>query len=149
MNHGQLSNFQLRLVDRHSMAHWLELRVPFLGSEHRKESQKIPLDWRVRGDREKLALRAAAALTDLPDSIVNRPKLPAGTATTPTLLNDLLLELRPHAEEWSSRYPRIKRILRHQPDMSIGLRLFESLHIIDGGVGRENKSLWDLLEDID
>ena len=149
MNHGQLSNFQLRLVDRHSMAHGLEVRVPFLGSEHRKESQKIPLDWRVRGDREKLALRAAAALTDLPDSIVNRPKLPAGTATTPTLLNDLLLELRPHAEEWSSRYPGIKRILRHQPDMSIGLRLFESLHIIDGGVGRENKSLWDLLEDID
>ena len=149
MNHGQLSNFQLRLVDRHSMAHGLEVRVPFLGSEHRKESQKIPIDWRVRGGKEKLALRAAAALTELPKSIVMRPKLPAGTATTPSLLNNLLVELRPHADEWSERYPGMQRILRKQPDMSIGLRLFESLHIIDGGVGRENKSLWDLLEDID
>ena len=30
LEHGQLSNFQLRLVDRHSMAHGLEVR-PFLG----------------------------------------------------------------------------------------------------------------------
>jgi len=149
MNHGQLTNFQLRLVDRHSMAHGLEVRVPFLGAEHRVESQKIPIDWRVRGDKEKLALRAAAALTDLPNSIVKRPKLPAGTATTPTLLNDLLKELRPHAEEWSARYPKLQRILRHQPDMSIGLRLFESLHITDGGIGRDGKGLWELLEDID
>ena len=29
LEHGQLSNFQLRLVDRHSMAHSLEVRVPF------------------------------------------------------------------------------------------------------------------------
>ena len=31
LERGQLSNFQLRLVDRHSMAHSLEVRVPFLG----------------------------------------------------------------------------------------------------------------------
>ncbi|MDP6741942.1 MAG: asparagine synthase (glutamine-hydrolyzing) [Candidatus Thalassarchaeaceae archaeon] len=149
MDYGQLTNFQLRLVDRHSMAHGLEVRVPFLGAAHRKESHTIPIDWRVRGEKEKLALRAAAALTDLPNSIVKRPKLPAGTATTPTLLNDLQRELRPHAEEWAARHPRLERILRHQPDMAIGLRLFESLHITDGGLGREGKGLWDLLEDID
>jgi asparagine synthase (glutamine-hydrolysing) len=149
MDYGQLTNFQLRLVDRHSMAHGLEVRVPFLGAAHRKESHTIPIDWRVRGEKEKLALRAAAALTNLPHSIVKRPKLPAGTATTPTLLNDLLRELRPHAEEWATRYPRLERILHSQPDMTIGLRLFESLHITDGGLGREGKGLWDLLEDID
>ncbi|MDP6326265.1 MAG: asparagine synthase (glutamine-hydrolyzing) [Candidatus Thalassarchaeaceae archaeon] len=149
MDHGQLTNFQLRLVDRHSMAHGLEVRVPFLGAAHREESHTIPIDWRVRGNKEKLALRAAAALTNLPNSIVKRPKLPAGTATTPTLLNDLLRELRPHADEWSSRHPKLERILRTQPDMAIGLRLFESLHITDGGIGREQKGLWDLLEDID
>ncbi|MBT4059939.1 MAG: asparagine synthase (glutamine-hydrolyzing) [Euryarchaeota archaeon] len=149
MDHGQLSNFQLRLVDRHSMAHGLEVRVPFLGSAHRKSSHTIPVDWRIRGKQEKLALRAAAALTDLPSSIVNRPKLPAGTATSPTLLNELLTELRPHANEWAERYSGLQRILKTQPDMSIGLRLFESLHITDGGVGREKKGLWDLLEDVD
>lgn len=148
MDHGQLTNFQLRLVDRHSMAHGLEVRVPFLGAAHREASSTIPLDWRVRGQQEKLALRAAAALTDLPKSIVNRPKLPAGTATTPTLLNELMTELMPHANEWAACYPRLERILKTQPDMAIGLRLFESLHIIDGGLGRENKGLWDLLEDI-
>jgi asparagine synthase (glutamine-hydrolysing) len=147
MDHGQLTNFQLRLVDRHSMAHGLEVRVPFLGASHRKASSTIPIDWRIRGQQEKLALRAAAALTDLPKSIVNRPKLPAGTATTPTLLNELMTELRPHAKEWAACYPRLERILKTQPDMAIGLRLFESLHIIDGGLGRENKGLWDLLED--
>jgi hypothetical protein len=147
MNHGQLTNFQLRLVDRHSMAHGLEVRVPFLGAAHRQASSTIPNDWRIRGQQEKLALRAAAALTDLPKSIVNRPKLPAGTATTPTLLDELMTELRPHAREWAAGYPGLERILKTQPDMAIGLRLFESLHIIDGGLGRENKGLWDLLED--
>ena len=147
MNHGQLTNFQLRLVDRHSMAHGLEVRVPFLGAAHRQASNTIPNDWRIRGQQEKLALRAAAALTDLPKSIVNRPKLPAGTATTPTLLDELMTELRPHAREWATGYPGLERILKNQPDMVIGLRLFESLHIIDGGLGRENKGLWDLLED--
>jgi len=43
LDHGQLSNFQLRLVDRHSMAHSLEVRVPFLGSRHRLESNKLPM----------------------------------------------------------------------------------------------------------
>ena len=149
LDHGQLSNFQLRLVDRHSMAHGLEVRVPFLGSAHRKMANTLPLDWRVRGRDEKLALRAAAALTDLPPDIVSRPKLPAGTATSPTLLAELLAELRPRAQEWASRTPRLERILRKQPDMAIGLRLFESLHVVDGGLGREGKDLMTLLEDVD
>ncbi len=149
IDHGQLTNFQLRLVDRHSMSHGLEVRVPFLGSEHRRISHKIPIHWRVRESQEKLALRAAAALTKLPSSIVNRPKLPAGTATTPSMLDEFLKELAPHAGDWNSRYPRLERILRKQPDMAIGLRLFESLHITDGGIGREGKGLWDLLEDVE
>lgn len=149
LDHGQLTNFQLRLVDRHSMAHGLEVRVPFLGSSHRKASHTLPVHWRVRGSEEKLALRAAAALTELPKSIVKRPKLPAGTATTPGMLEDLLSELRPHTEEWSRRYPTLQRILKNQPDMTIGLRLFESLHITDGGVGREKRDLWTLLQDLE
>lgn len=149
LEHGQLSNFQLRLVDRHSMAHGLEVRVPFLGRAHRKMAHTLPLDWRVRGSDEKLALRAAAALTDLPPDIVSRPKLAAGTATTPTLLAELLTELRPRAQEWAAAHPRLERMLAKQPDMAIGLRLFESLHLVDGGRGREGKDLMTLLDDID
>lgn len=149
LDHGQLTNFQLRLVDRHSMAHGLEVRVPFLGSAHRQASHTIPNNWKVRAGEEKLALRAAAALTNLPKSIVKRPKLPAGTATTPTLLADILAELRPHATEWATRYPSLQRTLKNQPDMAIGLRLFESLHITDGGLGRHKKGLWDLLLDVE
>jgi asparagine synthase (glutamine-hydrolysing) len=149
LDHGQLSNFQLRLVDRHSMAHGLEVRVPFLGRAHRKMAHTLPLDWRVRGRDEKLALRAAAALTDLPPEIVSRPKLAAGVATTPTLLAELLAELRPRAQEWATRHPRLERMLEKQPEMAIGLRLFESVHLVDGGLGREGKDLMTLLDDID
>ena len=84
LDHGQLSNFQLRLVDRHSMAHGLEVRVPFLGSNHRAAANKLPMEWRLPSSlEEKAALRKAADLTDLPAEIVRRPKLPAGRATSP------------------------------------------------------------------
>ena len=86
LEHGQLSNFQLRLVDRHSMAHSLEVRVPFLGKNHRSLSSRLPMEWRLPSDTmyEKKALRAAADLTKLPEEIVRRPKLPAGRATSPS-----------------------------------------------------------------
>ncbi|MEC7280412.1 MAG: asparagine synthase C-terminal domain-containing protein, partial [Candidatus Thermoplasmatota archaeon] len=67
LEHGQLSNFQLRLVDRHSMAHSLEVRVPFLGQAHRTASYALPMDWKRSAHREeKAALRRAADLTNLP-----------------------------------------------------------------------------------
>ena len=71
LEHGQLTNFQLRLVDRHSMAHSLEVRVPFLGKNHRNLSSKLPMEWRLPTDTlyEKKALRAAD-LTKLPEEIV-------------------------------------------------------------------------------
>ena len=42
LDHGQLTNFQLRLVDRHSMAHGLEVRVTFLGAKHRNAAHRLP-----------------------------------------------------------------------------------------------------------
>ena len=91
LEHGQLSNFQLRLVDRHSMAHSLEVRVPFLGKAHRAAAYGLPNDWkRSDGREEKAALRKAAELTKLPAEIVRRPKLPAGRATSPSMLERFL-----------------------------------------------------------
>ncbi len=148
LDHGQLSNFQLRLVDRHSMAHGLEVRVPFLGAKHRNAAHRLPLDWRLRGSREKIALRAAANLTSLPESIVNRPKLPAGRATSPTMINTLLEELEGHAREYANDIPSMSMMFKGQPEISLGLRLFRSMHITDGGLGRHGKDLMTLLEDV-
>jgi len=149
LDRGQLSNFQLRLVDRHSMAHGLEVRVPFLGSRHRALSHRLPLDQRLGTDTEKVALRRAAALTRLPNSIVDRPKLPAGTATSPRLLDEMLTELRPHAVEWAEEMGPLTGMLRDQPDLTIGLRLFQAMHLTVDGTGRRRGALLDLLEDVE
>jgi len=149
LNHGQLTNFQLRLVDRHSMAHGLEVRVPFLGSTHLSAANQLPLDWKLSGGVEKIALREAAALTNLPKDIVHRPKLPAGRATSPAMIDNLLKELKGHAIEYANDIPSISRMFGGQPEISLGLRLFRSMHLVDGGLGRHGKDLMTLLEDVD
>jgi asparagine synthase (glutamine-hydrolysing) len=149
LDHGQLSNFQLRLVDRHSMAHSLEVRVPFLGSRHRAASNKLPMDWKLPPSfEEKAALRSAAELTKLPAEIIRRPKMPAGRATSPGLIDSLLDELRPYVEPIANRYPNMKRALIKQPEIVIGLGLFESMHILDGGKNKRSGDVSSLLEDV-
>ena len=77
LEHGQLSNFQLRLVDRHSMAHSLRSGFPFgPGSPNRFLRPADGLEAEYARE-EKAALRRAADLTNLPKDIVRRPKLPA------------------------------------------------------------------------
>ena len=149
LEHGQLSNFQLRLVDRHSMAHSLEVRVPFLGSAHRKASNQLPMEWRLpQSLEEKAALRAAADLTSLPDHIVRRPKLPAGRATSPTLITTLIEELRPRGETVLERYPRLSKAFKGQPELAIGLGLFEAIHIQDRGAIKPRTSAVALLDEV-
>jgi len=149
LDHGQLTNFQLRLVDRHSMAHGLEVRVPFLGSRHRKESNRLPMKWRyTKGIDEKAALRKAASLTDLPAEIVNRPKLPAGRATSPKLIDKVISELNPLVPEYAKRYPDLERELIKQPEICIGMALFESMHIIDGGKSKKSGDAKSLIEEV-
>jgi predicted Zn-dependent protease len=106
------------------------------------------MQWRLSADIEKLALREAAALTDLPESTVRRPKLPAGTATAPDLVSSLIQELSPHAFEWSREYGRLSEQLADQPDMAIGMRLFHAIHLTDDPRSRSSKPIMDLLEDV-
>lgn len=149
LDHGQLSNFQLRLVDRHSMAHGLEVRVPFLGYRHRNASNKLPMDWRLPSNlEEKAALRKAADLTDLPSEIVRRPKLPAGRATSPKLIDEVLAELQPRVQDIAARHPSMEKALLRQPDIAIGLGLFEAMHILDGGRTRRNGDASSLLDEV-
>jgi len=149
LDHGQLSNFQLRLVDRHSMAHSLEVRVPFLGRSHREAASKLPMDWRLGPQmEEKVALRRAADLTNLPSEIVRRPKLPAGTATAPVMLKQLMSELAPRAKEIAEQSGVFKRVLLDQPDMAIGFGLFNAMHILDGGKSPKSGDVCSLLDEV-
>ena len=149
MDHGQLSNFQLRLVDRHSMAHSLEVRVPFLGRAHRQEAMKLPMSQRLpTTGLEKKALRSAAALTNLPESVVYRKKLPAGTATSPTLLTSCLNEYSSQIKEIASKWSVCGKVLRRQPEIALGLGLFESIHLRGHGLNLHNRTLDDLLNEV-
>ena len=149
LEHGQLSNFQLRLVDRHSMAHSLEVRVPFLGQAHRTASSALPMDWKRSAQREeKAALRRAADLTNLPKDIVRRPKLPAGRATAPTMLQTFLDQRRSQIDELMDHYSQWKAVLQGQEELAIGLGLFEALHMCKDGHQRSKHSIDDLLTEV-
>ncbi len=149
LERGQLSNFQLRLVDRHSMAHSLEVRVPFLGKSHREQSYRLPTDWRLpRTGLEKAALRSAARLTALPRQITDRPKLPAGTATSPNQLKSFLADYADLASSLTSKYSKFTKVLQKQPDMALGLGLFEALHIIEPHHTRSSYSIESLVEEV-
>ncbi len=149
LEHGQLSNFQLRLVDRHSMAHSLEVRVPFLGKAHRTASHHLPLDWkRGAGREEKAALRKAADLTRLPKDIVRRPKLPAGRATSPSMLNTFLGEHAGTIDQLIQRYEPWSSVLKGQEELALGLGLFEALHLHEDGHKRHHLSMDTLLTEV-
>ena len=149
LERGQLSNFQLRLVDRHSMAHSLEVRVPFLGKYHREQSYRLPTEWRLPNNGlEKAALRSAARLTGLAREITDRPKLPAGTATSPNQLKSFLAEFSHLSKDLSNNYAKFTKVLKNQPDMALGLGLFEALHIIEPTHKRSKYSIESLIEEV-
>ncbi len=145
---GQMSNFQLRLGDRHSMAHAIEARVPFLGMSHAKIANQLPLSWRLSNDDEKMALRAAADLTSLPKEIIRRPKLPAGTATSPTLVSEIINSLSDRAEDWAKEYGVLSKQLLAQSDMAIGIRIFHAMHLTESGPKQRTGDLLDVLDDV-
>lgn len=61
-------------ADKMSMAHSLELRVPFLDRKVMEVAQKVPTDYLVHDKTSKYAMRQAAA-RHLPESWFNRPKM--------------------------------------------------------------------------
>ena len=88
-------------------------------------------------------------MTKLPSDILRRPKLPAGRATSPKLIDSLIDDLQPHVTKIAKRYSGLERALIKQPEIAIGLGLFESMHILDGGRSKRSGSATDLLEELD
>ncbi len=60
-------------ADKMSMAHSLELRVPYLDKEVMEEAQTLPAGYKIDGRDTKAVLRTAANKT-LPDEWAHRPK---------------------------------------------------------------------------
>ena len=65
------------------------------------------------------------------------------------MIDNLLGELEGHATQYANDIPSISKMFFGQPEISLGLRLFRSLHLMDGGLGRQGKDLLTLLEDVD
>lgn len=72
--HTWLPGDILMKADKMSMAHSLELRVPFLDVAVFEVAARLPVEFRVGRGTTKLALREAARGL-LPDEVVTRPKL--------------------------------------------------------------------------
>lgn len=60
-------------ADKMSMAHSLELRVPYLDREVMREAQTIPSEYKIDGNYSKSVMRSAANKS-LPDEWAHRPK---------------------------------------------------------------------------
>jgi asparagine synthase (glutamine-hydrolysing) len=113
---GNLGRTELQRVDRTSMAHGVEARVPFLDQALVELAMRLPGEFKVRDGVEKWILRRA--FTDLlPGYIITRPKNPMSHSSG----------LHERARIYKPLFARIHRSFgydRHQPvrrDFSIVL----------------------------
>lgn len=70
-----LHNTNLQRADRMSMAFGLEARVPFLDVKSVAVAFSFPAEWKLHNGRVPKHLLRQAFAADLPENIVNRPKL--------------------------------------------------------------------------
>lgn len=64
----------LTKVDRMSMATSLEVRVPILDHEFVEWATGLPLEWKIRGGKQKYILRKLAERVGVPREALDRPK---------------------------------------------------------------------------
>ena len=79
-NLASLGRTELQRVDRTSMGHGVEVRVPFLDLSLVRLAMRIPIDLKVRDGQEKWVLREAFA-DMLPDYVLRRRKNPMSHAS--------------------------------------------------------------------
>src|SRR6202162_5780449 len=64
----------LTKVDRMSMATSLEVRVPILDHEFVEWATGLPVEWKIRGGKQKYILRKLAERVGVPREVLYRPK---------------------------------------------------------------------------
>jgi asparagine synthase (glutamine-hydrolysing) len=69
-----LADDLLTKVDRASMAHSLEARVPYLDHRVVELTSLFPCEWKLKGNEGKFLLKKLAKRGFLPEDIINRPK---------------------------------------------------------------------------
>ncbi len=84
----RMADVVVQSLDRGSMAHSVEARVPFLDHEFVEYCARIPPHVKMKGLREKHVLRQAMAGT-LPHDIASRKKFPMQVPLDPWLRGDL------------------------------------------------------------
>lgn len=83
-----LVDHNLNYTDKMSMAHGLEVRVPFLNKSVAEAASKIPPKWKQKGAEGKWILKSAGE-EFLPYDVVYRPKTGFGAPLRDWLNNDL------------------------------------------------------------
>ncbi|MBP7148537.1 MAG: asparagine synthase (glutamine-hydrolyzing) [Acidobacteria bacterium] len=147
----ELADFQLLRIDRLTMAHSVEARVPYLDPRLVRFSNQMPSRYKLKGNSEKHVLRLA--MRDiLPPEILERRKQGLGTPLIPwfkagmyDIARDLLspanLRARGYfeAREVDRLFDSSRNNLLHREDLGklFKLVMFELWHrlFIDGGEG--------------
>ena len=138
MMHSDLKNYLpydiLTKVDRASMANSLECRAPFLSEKIYDFAQKIPFDFMYKKHSGKLLIKEYVH-KQIPNSLVERPKMGFGVPISNWLKNDL----RPWVEDTLNESDLISR----------GIFKVDSINKLkkDTYLGKGNKhySLWNVL----
>jgi asparagine synthase (glutamine-hydrolysing) len=139
----QMEDFQLRLVDRSSMAFSTEVRVPFLDEQVVAIGRSLPTHMLIDDEKEKIALRAAARRSDLPKSIIDRKKIPAGRSTG----GDVIASFKADAERSLPPEKRVRMPYGELLDApsTLMLRLFTEIFIENRGRAPRDLQPNDLL----
>lgn len=141
----QLAQFQLRLVDRNSMAHGTEIRVPLLDKAVVSLAAGLDPEWLIDADGvEKKALRLAAARTSLPKQIVERRKLPAGRRTSPNVVGGFERDMASYWTDAKTAAHRYGPTLE-DPALLTTLALFEEIFVHRRGAKPTDLAYNDLL----
>ena len=83
----RLPELLLMRVDKMTMAHSLEARVPFLDHELIELAMRIPSTWKVAGGVPKAILKSAVRGL-IPDAVIDRPKMGFGAPMAEWLRGD-------------------------------------------------------------
>ncbi len=122
----------LQKADKMSMAHSLELRVPFLDLRVFDVARRIPSRFRVTKENTKIALRRTA-LREIPERTANKKKL-----GFPVPLNDWLRQ-EPYVSEVRARFSSDEAGLFFNRDYILGM-----LETHQTGVNGYMKRIWSI-----
>lgn len=108
-----LHNTNLQRADRMGMAHGLEARVPFLDRESVAVALGVPAQWKLHEHRVPKAFLRKAFAGELPDGIINRPKLKFSAGTGSSRILETIAESGISDADFAAERQRMMRLWRY------------------------------------